>query len=148
MPISHQTISRINYWFGIFFIFNKNFKKMKKIYLTFLLCVGAACFYAQQTFTNFQNATLVIGQANFTTNSTLVNQNTLFGTTSSAISSQGVLACGSQSARRVLIWNTLPTANGTNADVAVGVPNFITTGTGCTQNSTSYIEYRFGIGVS
>ena len=140
MPISHQTISRINYWFGIFFIFNKNFKKMKKIYLTFLLGVGAACFYAQQTFTNFQNATLVIGQANFTTNSTLVNQNTLFGTTSSAISSQGVLACGSQSARRVLIWNTLPTANGTNADVAVGVPNFITTGTGCTQNSTSYIE--------
>lgn len=113
---------------------------MKKLYMTMCLLPLLHSATAQQTFTNFQNASLVIGQANFTSSSSNVNQNTLYGTTSSAISSKGVLACGSQSARRILIWNSVPTVNGANADLAIGVPDFVSTGTGCTQNSTSYVE--------
>ena len=66
---------------------------MKKIYLTILLGVGSASFFAQQTFTNFQSASLVIGQANFTTNSSTTNSVTT-STSSSDVTSYDKLSSG------------------------------------------------------
>lgn len=113
---------------------------MRKIYVPLSAVLISLGSYAQQTFTNFMNASLVIGQANFTTNSSTTNQSTNYGTTSSVISSQGKLACGSQSARRILIWNQVPSANGAPADIVIGQPNFTAANSGCTQSQMSFVE--------
>jgi hypothetical protein len=113
---------------------------MKKIYLPLSAMILSLGSMAQQTFTNFMNASLVIGQANFTTNSSTTNQSTNYGTTSSVISPNGKLACGSQSARRILIWNQVPTANGAPADFVIGQPNFTAMNSGCTQSQMGAVE--------
>ena len=95
---------------------------------------------AQQAFTTFQAASLVVGQPNFTSQSTVVSQSVTSGANSSAISSLGVLAVGSQSTGRVLLWNAVPTVNGQNADVVVGETSFTSTSRGTTAVLTSDIE--------
>ena len=57
---------------------------MKKIYFNlFLVCLFANSFFAQQVFTNFQAASLVIGQPTFNTQNLTVDQVTTPGNTSS-----------------------------------------------------------------
>jgi hypothetical protein len=113
---------------------------MKKLYIPLSAALISLNAMAQQTFTNFMNASLVIGQANFTTNNSTLNQSTNYGTTSSVISSQGKLAIGSQSAQRILIWNQVPAVNGAPADIVIGQPNFTSTNFGCTQSQMSFVE--------
>lgn len=103
-----------------------------------------ACFIitgtAQQTFTNFQAATRVVGQPNFTTATVACTQAGLNGPSYCAISSKGVLAVAEQSGGRVKLWNNF-TTNGQNADVVVGDPNFTACSVfGTTQSSITYPE--------
>lgn len=108
---------------------------MKKIYLFFAGVFGFySQNYAQQTFTNFQAASIVVGQPSFTTQNTSVTQSIGNGSNNSAISSTGMLAVGSQNAGRVLLYNSVPTSNGAPANIVVGKPNFTSSVGGCTQS--------------
>src|SRR6185369_1700091 len=75
-------------------------------------------------------ASVVIGQPDFVNNSI----NTGGASASSMGNPQGVFSDGSRlfvtdfTNSRVLIWNKLPTVNGTPADVVIGQPDFATTG--------------------
>lgn len=88
----------------------------------------------KQTFANFESARIVVGQTNFTSINTTSSQTIAPGSNSSAVSAKGVLAVGSQTQNRVLLWNSVPTANGTAANVVVGQNNFTATGTAITSS--------------
>ncbi|MFN4198883.1 MAG: hypothetical protein ACK4FS_07655, partial [Flavobacterium sp.] len=115
---------------------------LKKILLLFIFVIGGKIVNAQQTFTNFQSASLVVGQSNFTTTSAACTQVGLNGPSYVAISSKGVLAVVEQTGGRVKIWNNSITANGTPADVVLGKPNFNTCGTSSspTQSLTQSVN--------
>ncbi len=107
---------------------------------TLLVALGAFATMrgaSAATFSNYQNAKLVIGQADFTTVNQSNTQTTTPGANDSALSSLGVLAV-SQQGGRVFLYNTVPTTNGAPADVIVGKPDFTSyaQGTGDPQNPT------------
>lgn len=87
-----------------------------------------------QSFTNFQAANIVVGQLDFETVSTTPSQTIAPGSNSSAVSAKGVLALGSQTTNRVLLWNSVPTENGAPANVVVGQTNFTNNGAANTQS--------------
>jgi len=91
--------------------------------------------------TNNQPADVVVGQANFTTTSLPPNNTP---TAKSMRGPQGVwiqngkLYVADTQNNRVLIYNSIPTANGAAADVVLGAPNFTTfVEPDLTQQSTS-----------
>ncbi|WP_158527025.1 T9SS type A sorting domain-containing protein [Flavobacterium aciduliphilum] len=105
---------------------------MKKIYLLFLFTIH--CCIAQQTFTTYQAANLVVGQSTFTTTTSSCLQSGLTWPSYSAISCKGVLAIASQNGAGVRLWKTVYDANGKAADVVVGQSSFVC-GTGTTQST-------------
>lgn len=113
---------------------------MKKIYLSLAL-LGLLNVNAQQTFSNFQPASLVIGQPNFTTNLSVTDASTAVGSSCSDLSSKGQFIIGGQLAggRRVLLYNTLPSVNGASASIVLGKPDFTNTTDGCSQSTVSTI---------
>jgi hypothetical protein len=106
---------------------------MKKIVTIVSVLLAAMHGFSQQTFTNFQNASMVIGQLNFQSQTTGRNNYITYGPSYSAISSKGMLAVAEQTGGSVKIWYTLPATNGQPADVEVGNPNFTTGNNGPTQ---------------
>ncbi len=94
----------------------------------------------QQTYTNNMNASLVVGQADFTSNSTTYNQSTAVGASYTAVSPDGKLAIALQHSGGLFLWNNLPTTNGAPADVVVGNSGFSTIENGCTQSLTQGIN--------
>lgn len=108
---------------------------MKKIYLAVKLgLLTMLSANAQQTYTTFQSANLVIGQPSFTTQNSVTDQSTTYGSNASAISCKGVLAVACQYSNRVLIWNSVPSSNGVPADVVIGQSTFTSGASGCSQN--------------
>lgn len=74
-------------------------------------------------------ADVTIGQSSFTAKATTCNQSTL--RTPRDIWTDGTkVVVSAYDQQRVLIWNTVPTSNGTNADVVVGQTSF----TSCNKN--------------
>jgi uncharacterized protein (TIGR03437 family) len=68
-------------------------------------------------------ADVVLGQPDFNSTNTGVTQTAM--RTPTAVASDGqVLAVADSDNNRVLIWKSIPTSNGTPADVVVGQPNF------------------------
>jgi uncharacterized protein (TIGR03437 family) len=68
-------------------------------------------------------ADVVLGQSDFNSTNTGVTQIAM--RTPTAVASDGqVLAVADSDNNRVLIWKSIPTSNGTPADVVVGQPNF------------------------
>src|SRR5687767_11940417 len=82
-----------------------------------LILCAAVSARAQQTFSNFQPASVVTGQADFTDQVTTGSQTVTAGPTSVAVSVTGKMAVGDPAGNRVLIWNSIPGANGAPADV-------------------------------
>lgn len=83
-------------------------------------------------FTTGQNASLVIGQADFVSGSAnrgaAANDNTMnnpYGTP--VVASNGVLYLPDYENARVLGYNTVPAINGASANFVLGQPNFVTT---------------------
>ncbi len=90
-----------------------------------------------QSYRSWQSATVCIGQANWSAQSTNYDFSTTRSPSSATISSRNVLAVGQQSLTyvdawgnplydlygRVLIWNSTPTSNGATADVVLGKNN-------------------------
>jgi len=89
---------------------------------------------AQQTFTTFQSADLVIGQPDFTSVSASCTQEGVFGPAYVAISSKGVLAVANQRSGGVKLWTKSITENGQPADVIVGNYSFTSCGGGISQS--------------
>lgn len=88
-----------------------------------------------------QSASTVIGQADMDDQVTTASQSVLPGIVAgSAISSGGKLAVVDTTSHRVLIWNSVPTTNGTAADLVIGQTNFTNTsaGTSSTKLNTPY----------
>lgn len=81
---------------------------------------------------NNQAANLVLGQANFTANTTrAIGANSLGQFANLAVSpTTGKIAFADFQRNRVLIWNTFPTINDTPASVVLGQPNFTSTTAG------------------
>ncbi|MGH7923659.1 MAG: hypothetical protein ACREQH_03610 [Candidatus Binatus sp.] len=95
---------------------------------------------------NFQNADIVLGQPDFT--SDVVNNNGSGGSGAPSASNMNMpydgvfsngtqLFIGDEKNQRVLVWNTFPTATFAPADVVLGQPNFTcgvenNDGSGCT----------------
>lgn len=104
-----------------------------------MMALALQASFAQQSFSNFQAASLVIGQANFTTNATTIDASTGFNSSCSDISSTGQFAVGAQFGR-VLIYNSIPSVNGASANIVIGKPDFTTSTTGCTQNLCANIN--------
>ncbi len=94
----------------------------------------------QQTYTNNMNASLVVGQADFTSNNTTYNQSTTVGASYTAVSPDGKLAIALQHSGGLFLWNNLPTNNGAPADVVVGNSGFSVVEEGCTQSLTRGIN--------
>jgi uncharacterized protein (TIGR03437 family) len=71
------------------------------------------------------SASVVVGQPNFQGEDPSLTQNGF--TNPSAVATDGnILAVADTDNNRVLIWKSIPTTNGTNADIVLGQPNFTT----------------------
>lgn len=77
---------------------------------------------------NNASATVVVGQSDFGVNVSSCTQNNIAGGTGGVLiipqTGQLLVSDGSASLGRVLIFNTVPTTNGANADVVIGQSNF------------------------
>jgi uncharacterized protein (TIGR03437 family) len=70
-------------------------------------------------------ASVVLGQPNFT--SIAIGQTASTMRTPTGVASDGnILAVTDTDNNRVLIWNSIPTTNGQNADIVLGQPDFVT----------------------
>ena len=74
------------------------------------------------------NASVVLGQSDFTSDTAAATQAGMSLPTSVATDGK-VLAVADTDNNRVLIWKSIPTTNGAPADVVVGQPDFTTTAT-------------------
>ena len=69
------------------------------------------------------NASVVVGQANFTGSSSGVSASTFNGARGISVCNNKLIVADINN-NRILIWNSIPTSNNTPADVVVGQPNF------------------------
>ncbi|MBN2167082.1 MAG: HYR domain-containing protein, partial [Marinilabiliaceae bacterium] len=113
----------------------KRFSFILPIVTMLICCIGITNAQFNE-FTTYQAASIVVGQANFTNQSTAYNQSTTPNACASAVSSKGMLAVVAQSSGRIMLWDTIPTENGKPADLILGKPNFTSTTTGCSQTLT------------
>jgi hypothetical protein len=95
--------------------------------------------------TNWKAADVVVGQADFTSNTSgTTTATSLWGP--QQVSSDGTkLFVADRNNNRVLIYNTIPTSTGAAANVVVGQTSLTTFSTGTTQST---LNYCFGVCVS
>ncbi len=85
---------------------------------------------------NGQAADLVIGESNFTNSTGTTAANSTI-TPHGALVVGGKLIIGDSGNNRVLIFNSVPSTNGANADIVLGQPNFTTATSGTTAAKMS-----------
>jgi hypothetical protein len=69
-------------------------------------------------------ASVVVGQADFTSNGPTTAKSGLSFPEAGLAVAGGKLLVADRNNSRIMIWNTIPTTNGANADVVVGQPDF------------------------
>lgn len=80
-------------------------------------------------FTNGQAASVVIGQEDFVSNGAVLSQNRLYNPyTNTFVADDGALYIPDYSNNRILVYDSIPTINGTAADGVIGQPDFTTSG--------------------
>lgn len=94
---------------------------------------------------NGKPADVVLGQNDFTSSASGVAANKFDGPMGIYVSSDGKLFISDYNNNRVLIWNEIPTQNGTPADIVVGQPDFTSSTTG---NAANKLDAPWGIWVS
>lgn len=77
--------------------------------------------------TTGQSADVIVGQLDADDQNNTASQIIAPGANGSAVSASGKLAVADSSSNRVLIWNTVPVASGTPADLVLGQANFTDT---------------------
>ena len=78
-------------------------------------------------------ADVVVGQPNFSSKVEVTTQSSLDRPENGLFVVSGKLMVADRNNNRVMIWNTIPTTNGADADVVVGQPDFTSNGTATTQ---------------
>ncbi|EDY21211.1 NHL repeat containing protein [Chthoniobacter flavus Ellin428] len=121
-------------------IFLPSFLRCRGAFLLALIPFLTLSVRAQQTFSNFQAASVVVGQTDFTSQDTTASPSVTPGPSEVALGPAGQMAVSDQSVGRVLIWNTVPTTNGVPADLVIGKPDFVTTSSGVTSSLMSSCE--------
>lgn len=86
---------------------------------------------------NGQAASLVLGQSDFTSSSS-GSSSTKFDTPGKVLVHGGKLFLADTNNSRVLIWNSVPTASNTAANVAVGQTNLTNNSTGTTSTTLNF----------
>lgn len=102
--------------------------------------IGNRKIKVKSLYSNFMSASIVVGQTDFISTSTSLNEYNAPGPNNSAVSAKGVLAVGSQSYGRILIWNSIPDSNGTAADIVLGSPSFYSSNEGPTASYMDNVE--------
>jgi len=74
--------------------------------------------------TNGQPANVVIGQKDFTSTGASANKDKLNGPAGILVTPDGRLLVADMNNNRVMIWNSIPTTNGKEADVVIGQASF------------------------
>jgi len=123
----NRGIREVEYHFFLFnneSQFSKGRRTLRKNQMSFIFILFSNFLLAQINFTNSQASSLVIGQANFTSNVAACSQSGLYAPSYTAISSKGVLAVSEQTGGRVKLWNSIPLANGANASIVFGKSGF------------------------
>ena len=92
---------------------------MTKFYTLLILLLIGNYLVAQQTFTNLQDASMVIGQPRFDTLYNTSNDSITRAPSYCSVSSKGMLAVADQLGSSLKIWHHLPTRNGQPADVSI-----------------------------
>lgn len=85
-----------------------------------------------------QSAAVIVGQLDADDQNNTASQIITPGANGSAVSASGKLAVADSSSNRVLIWNTVPVASGTPADLVLGQANFTSTASGTTSTTLSF----------
>jgi len=80
-------------------------------------------------------ADLVVGQPDLTSNASATTQSGLDLPENGLLVANGKLFVSDRNNNRIMIWNSIPTANGANANVVIGQPDFTSNGAGTTQTS-------------
>ena len=88
-------------------------------------------------FTNGQSADVVLGQSLFTTSTAAQGSSGLSEAVSISTDGTG-LAVADRANNRVLIWNAIPTVNGTIANVVVGQADFTGNSTGSSSSNLNF----------
>ncbi len=99
---------------------------MRRFLIVFVL-LGLILFSPATVSAYYTNmpANVVVGQTDFISNTADVTQNK-FGTVEYAfVDPGGRMIIADETNNRVLIWNSIPTTNGANADLVLGQPDFI-----------------------
>lgn len=86
-------------------------------------------------FTNGMEASVVIGQTDFSVNSAGCSASKLNSPYSVYVHTDGKVFIADAGNARVLIYNQIPTTNGAAADFVVGQPDFTSNITGCSENT-------------
>ena len=90
------------------------------------------------TFTTGQAAEIVIGQSNFTSNSSGVTSSKLTNPEFNGMVHNGYLYINDNNKHRILIFNPIPTANLPTAIGVLGQTSFTAGGASCTQSTFNY----------
>lgn len=90
-------------------------------------------------------ADVVVGQPDFVTNSTGTSASKMNGPLDAYVLPDGKLVVSDAGNNRVLIWNEIPTVNGTDADVVIGQPDFTSNAAG---NGTNGLSGPWGLSYS
>jgi hypothetical protein len=80
-------------------------------------------------------ADLVVGQPDLTSSASATTQSGLDRPEDGLLVSGGKLFVSDRNNNRIMIWNSIPTANGANANVVIGQPDFSSNAAGTTQTS-------------
>jgi hypothetical protein len=80
-------------------------------------------------------ADLVVGQLDLTSSASATTQSGLDRPEDGLLVANGKLFVSDRNNNRIMIWNSIPTANGANANVVIGQPDFTSNGAGTTQTS-------------
>ncbi len=95
---------------------------------------------------NTRGADVVVGQPDFVSNGVNLTQNG-FQTPTGVASDGNILVVADTDHNRVLIWKTIPTSNGANADIVLGQPNFTTANPPPIQPTASSLRGPQGVWV-
>jgi hypothetical protein len=83
-------------------------------------------------------ANVVVGQPDFTSSASALTQSGLDHPENGLSVASGKLLIADRNNNRVMIWNSIPTTNGANADVVVGQPDFTSNGVATTQTGLGF----------
>jgi hypothetical protein len=85
-------------------------------------------------------ANVVVGQPDFTSNDSATSQSGLDSPELGLIVAGGKLLVADRNNNRIMIWNSIPTTNGADADVVVGQPDFTSNGEDASQTGLNQPE--------